>query len=104
MAATEEASNTITESSELIHGVVAEVDTVVRYPEAQAHRHQIKDTVNRIFETCAFQDLTGQRISKIIKTMNLIEGTIVSLIVIVGVNKRRSPAHQGRRAEPAQRE
>ncbi|KAF0115967.1 MAG: hypothetical protein FD149_1462 [Rhodospirillaceae bacterium] len=59
---------------------------MVRYPEVQGHYDHITNAINRIFKACAFQDITGQRISKIIKTMNLIEGTIASLIVIVGVN------------------
>ena len=86
VAATEEASNIIMESSKTIQETVSEMSEMVRYAEAQGHYDQITNAVNRIFEACAFQDITGQRISKIIKTMNLIEGTIASLIVIVGVN------------------
>lgn len=87
VAATEDATNTIMEASEAISSVVAEMDEMVRYPEAIAHHEQVTEAVNRIFEACSFQDITGQRISKIIKTMNLIEGTINSLIVIVGSNE-----------------
>ncbi|MEO5375930.1 MAG: protein phosphatase CheZ [Alphaproteobacteria bacterium] len=84
VAATEDATNTIMEASETINAVVAELDEMVRYPEATAQHQRIIDAINRIFEACSFQDITGQRISKIIKTMNLIEGTVNSLIVIVG--------------------
>lgn len=89
VAATEDATNTIMEASEVIAGAVAEMDEMVRYPEALAQHGRVTEATNRIFEACAFQDLTGQRISKIIRTMNLIEGTINALIVIVGTPDER---------------
>lgn len=34
---------------------------------------KLSDTVTRIYEACAFQDITGQRISKVVKAMQKIE-------------------------------
>ncbi|MBF0562824.1 MAG: hypothetical protein HQL37_12585 [Alphaproteobacteria bacterium] len=84
VASTEDATNTIMESAEVIGSTVSQIEEMVRYPEAVAQHEKITEAVNSIFEACTFQDLTGQRITKIIRTMNLIEGTINSLIVIVG--------------------
>lgn len=84
VGSTEDATNTIMESAEEVSSALVHLEDMVRYPEALAQYGMISDAVNRIFEACTFQDLTGQRIGKIIKTMNLIEGTVNALIVIVG--------------------
>ncbi|MFN3077307.1 MAG: hypothetical protein ABT940_10580 [Alphaproteobacteria bacterium] len=81
---TEDATNSIMESAEVVSATIAEMEQMVRYPEALAQYERATTAVNSIFEACSFQDLTGQRIGKIVKTMNLIEGTINSLIVVLG--------------------
>lgn len=57
---TEEATNTIMEAAEQI--MAANVDSQV-----------VNDAVMRIFEACSFQDITGQRIAKVVKTIEHIE-------------------------------
>lgn len=81
---TEEATNTIMESAETILTVVDDLSANVKYPEAQKSCHAIMDSTNKIFESCSFHDLTGQRISKIVRIMNRLEGTLDSLVQIVG--------------------
>lgn len=56
-------------------------------PGAKFYYDLIDKDLNVIIENCAFQDITGQRIGKVVKTMNLLEGTINSLIVLVGADK-----------------
>jgi len=81
---TEEATNTIMESAEEIMGSVDEISANVKYPEAQATCSAIYDKTNKIFESCSFHDLTGQRISKIVRIMNRLESTLDTLVEIVG--------------------
>lgn len=81
---TEEATNTIMESAETILTVVDDLSANVKYPEAQKSCNAIMDSTNKIFESCSFHDLTGQRISKIVRIMNRLEGTLDSLVEIVG--------------------
>lgn len=81
---TEEATNTIMESAETILTVVDDLSANVKYPEAQNSCNAIMDSTNKIFESCSFHDLTGQRISKIVRIMNRLEGTLDSLVKIVG--------------------
>ena len=83
---TEEATQTIMTASEEIVALKGDLGQMVRYRGAHLQLDRVEDSVNRIFEACAFQDLTGQRISKIVKTINLIESTITSLIDTVGVD------------------
>lgn len=41
--------------------------------------------VMKIFEACSFQDITGQRVSKVIKTFHDIEGKIDKLVSVLGI-------------------
>lgn len=58
--------------------VLAGVDDAVM--EGQNH-------ITRIFEACNFQDLTGQRIKKIVKTLTEIERQVLRMVVVFGLNK-----------------
>jgi len=40
----------------------------------------VNDKVIEIFEACSFQDITGQRISKVVKTLNLIDEQIKCIV------------------------
>ena len=44
----------------------------------------IQDQVVEIFESCNFQDLTGQRITKVVGTMRFIEDRIIRMMDIWG--------------------
>lgn len=81
---TEEATNDIMESAETVLNAVDELSANVKYPDAQASCKTIMDSTNKIFESCSFHDLTGQRISKIVRIMNRLESTLDSLVEIVG--------------------
>ena len=70
---TEEATGTILDAAEAIDAEASKL-------ECQA----IKDQVMLIFEACGFQDLTGQRISKIVTTLQHIEERIAKITAIFG--------------------
>lgn len=61
---TEEATNVIMESTEEIMAT-ENADAAVQ--------NQIQDACLRIFEACSFQDITGQRVSKVVQTLATIE-------------------------------
>ena len=67
VAATEQATNAIMASAEVIEGVAASLPD-----EAGA---KLVDAVTAIYEACGFQDITGQRISKVVRTLKHIETT-----------------------------
>lgn len=74
---TEEATNTIMEAAEEIMGA----DT----SDSDAYQTITQDAVMRIFEACSFQDITGQRISKVVETLSHIEQRVMELRNLMGV-------------------
>ncbi|HRQ61768.1 MAG TPA: protein phosphatase CheZ, partial [Alphaproteobacteria bacterium] len=44
----------------------------------------IGENVTRIYEACTFQDITGQRITKVVKTLKTIEDKVEALMRILG--------------------
>jgi chemotaxis protein CheZ len=80
---TENASNTILESMESIDEDVG----VLRKsgdPAVVAAAGRINDRVNEVFEACSFQDLTGQRISRLVKGLTFIEERVNAMIRVWG--------------------
>ena len=53
---------------------------------------RIGQVVTRIFEACSFQDITGQRITKIVATLQAIDARIVKLIEAFGQDFGPAPA------------
>ena len=76
---TEEATNTIMEAAEEIMGA----DT----SDTDAYQATTQDAVMRIFEACSFQDITGQRISKVVETLSHIEQRVLELRNLMGVTE-----------------
>lgn len=73
--ATEDASNTIMDSAEKMSAADA---TDAGYPAL------VQEHCSNIFEACVFQDLTGQRISKVMKTLELVDAHLQSLQDLLG--------------------
>lgn len=74
---TEEATNTIMEAAEEIMGA----DT----KDPEAYQATTTEAVMRIFEACSFQDITGQRISKVVQTLAHIEERVLELRNLMGI-------------------
>lgn len=83
VGATEDATNLIMEATEDTMTQASDVKAQVP-EELQPKLDKIVENSSHVFEACTFQDITGQRISKIVETMNLLEGTLNSLVVIIG--------------------
>ena len=81
VAATEEATGTILDATEKIDAEASNLGA-----------QQITDQVIRIFEACGFQDITGQRISKVVITLKHIEEHLDQLVSVFGDEVRRSGA------------
>jgi chemotaxis protein CheZ len=81
---TEEATQQILEAAEAIDQAASAL-TKVNSPDQQAQlADDIQERVVSIFEACNFQDLTGQRISKVMNTMRFIETHINEMMNIWG--------------------
>lgn len=70
--ATETATNTIMTAAEEIMGADPS--------DPDAYQAVVNDKVVEIFEACSFQDITGQRISKVVTTLNHLDSRITSLV------------------------
>src|SRR5215467_2552260 len=81
---TQEATENILAAAEFIDQAANSLSAAVKSEQDQALAHDIQDHVIRIFESCNFQDLTGQRITKVVATLKFIETHIVRMIEIWG--------------------
>ena len=79
---TEIATGSILESMESVDDLAQVIKASTKTPEIAAAADGVLDQVVKVFETCNFQDLTGQRINKVVNTMKHIEERIR---VIVGI-------------------
>lgn len=83
--ATEEATDTIMSSVEEMEGMLTDVRGMVAdNPEAVAMIDRVPLLTGAIFEACSFQDITGQRINKVVKSLQFIEQRVNSLINMWG--------------------
>ena len=95
VSATEKATHSIMEAAELIEQVGDQVGGEMS--------DKLMTATTQIYEACGFQDITGQRVSKVIKALQEIEGKVDDLI---GAFKDEDEAarEERRRAREAQRD
>ncbi len=86
VTATEEATGRILDAAEAIQTIAGDLDG--------ATRDRIVDLVTGIFEASNFQDITGQRIQKVVTTLKHIETKIDAMVSALGeeVERVRSQA------------
>ena len=77
------ATNAILESCETLDTVAGEVGN-----EASA---KLQDATTKIYEACSFQDITGQRITKIVGTLKTIEVKVARIVETFGSDAARMP-------------
>lgn len=66
--ATEDATNTIMENAEALMAADAK--------DVKSYQALVNDHVMKIFEACSFQDITGQRVAKVVETLQMIESRV----------------------------
>lgn len=77
---TENATHTIMNAAEAIMGMSAN--------DSKAYKAAVDDEVMKIFEACSFQDITGQRVSKVINVLKQIEDRVGKLASTLGVEDK----------------
>lgn len=82
VGATEKATFEIFDACDVISAIAGRVDA--------ATSTQLNEAVTRIFEACNFQDITGQRIAKVVKTLKAIEAQVDALVAAFGDEARRA--------------
>ena len=81
---TEQATQRILEAAEFIDQAASALAKVNSPDQQKILSEDIQERVVSIFEACNFQDLTGQRINKVMNTMKLIEHHINEMMEIWG--------------------
>lgn len=76
VGATETATNCILDAAERLEGIAPLVDKEVA--------DRLTEVTTAIYESCNFQDLTGQRITKVVKVLKVIEERVSTLVKIFG--------------------
>jgi chemotaxis protein CheZ len=84
IGATEAATNTIMDTCDTIGALAGEL--------APEHGAVLIDAVTRVFEACNFQDVTGQRITKVVRTLKTIEAKVDALVLAFGEQAGQSDA------------
>jgi len=81
---TEQATQQILEAAESIDNAATALSSVISPDQQKRLSEEIQERVVSIFEACNFQDLTGQRIKKVMNTMKFIEHHITVMMDIWG--------------------
>src|SRR5579883_1846914 len=72
VSSTERATQRVLAAAEAIDQVAANLSAALTGKFEQGLAQDIQDLVIQIFEACNFQDLAGQRVSKVLATLNFI--------------------------------
>jgi chemotaxis protein CheZ len=75
---TERASASIMDACDVIQEAVSQAPEDIK--------NNVTDQTIKIFEACSFQDITGQRITKVVKSLKEIEGSVDRLIRLFGAD------------------
>jgi chemotaxis protein CheZ len=81
---TARAANRIMDAAETIEGVAGKLDPALAAP--------LTDAVTEIYEASAFQDITGQRITKVVRALQSMEAKLQSLASAFGPAEAAAPA------------
>jgi len=81
---TESATDTILSNAEEIDQLASTLAPRLKDEQNQQLVQDMQERVIKIFEACNFQDLTGQRITKVVGTLKFIETHIVRMMEIWG--------------------
>jgi len=83
VGATEAATNEIMDAAEHLESLTPMMDAQVA--------ERLTEITTRIFEACTFQDITGQRITKVVKMLKEIESRVENLVRAFGTEGEAPP-------------
>ena len=83
IAHTASATDSILEVCETLDTVAIELARE-DLPGGRAQAALLQDATTRIYEACSFQDITGQRITKVVATLKTIEAKVAGIVATFG--------------------
>ena len=84
VAATEQATHTILEAAETVDDMADRIKQASKDEFIGRIADEMREIIIKIFEACNFQDITGQRITKVVNTVKFIEEHVDAMIAIWG--------------------
>ena len=90
VAGTETATDTILAAAESIDGLACAI-AASKDQGVRASAEAISECVVQIFEACNFQDITGQRISKVVESLEFIEERIACMVDVWKAQELTAP-------------
>ena len=81
---TEQATQQILAAAEEIDEAANNLSALIKRGPEQALAQDIREQVIRIYEACNFQDLAGQRITKVLTTLKFVDDHVTRMIDIWG--------------------
>ncbi len=90
VGATEEATNTIMEAMENNDEILTSLREGITDADHLAGLDRIAANGAAVFEACSFHDITGQRVTKVVKSISYVEARINALIEIWGKDELES--------------
>jgi chemotaxis protein CheZ len=82
--ATKDASDSIMEAIEKSNEAVSKLKEGIKDSDLFEALEEIENSNSAVFEACAFQDITGQRVTKIVKSVSYVEDRVTALREIWG--------------------
>lgn len=85
--ATEEATESIMAAMESNSEAIAKLRETVQDPDQIALLDKITENANSVFEACSFQDITGQRVGRVAKSITFVEERVEALKELLGAQE-----------------
>ena len=86
--AKEEVSIVVNATECAANQIMAHAETILNADSSvpEAYNNCVTDAVMQIFEACTFQDITGQRLSRVTEEFNAVESQVVRSMKIIGID------------------
>jgi len=82
--ATEELDAVVSSTKQATDNIMNACDAISAAAAGSPNEARITEETNRIYEACSFQDITGQRIKKVVKVLSEVETKVGRLLHLLG--------------------
>ena len=82
--ATEELDAVVSSTKQATDDIMNACDAISAAAAGAPNEAKITEQTNKIYEACSFQDITGQRIKKVVKVLNEVETKVGRLLHLLG--------------------
>ena len=86
------ATDNILAAAEEIGSTIDALQRKSRDPAVEEAADRLGDLVGRLYTECSFQDLTGQRIRRVVSTLDFLEQRVAKMVAVFGEDYEKLPA------------